>query len=200
MEKVIQNIQKKLSSHREFDTSRKLNPENLITPAEALKLLVDTLEEHHGKCPECDVKLKTIEWTYPIGVVGARPLPDNDQFSFDRLDDLKGHSRDNLRVVCLGCNLKAAKMLYQPCMDYFDIYNTLKAEFFHLQKIVQYIYPEHRAMAKNALMGLSNSCRKYHTLTYGDRRANNWKSCGYYKRDVNPDYIAYWDKFLTVFY
>ena len=83
-------IQKKLVAYERQDQAKKLQGFNL-----KVDHILQLKEAQNNHCAACNIKML---WAY-------QPK-DTQQFSIDRLDNNKGHTRDNVRLTCLECNRK----------------------------------------------------------------------------------------------
>jgi hypothetical protein len=84
----VDNIQKKLKAHTEYDTKK--GYKNDITTDDIQELFV----KQNSECCKCGCFMKT--HGYSKG--------DKRQFSIDRIDSKKGHTKDNIQLFCWGCN------------------------------------------------------------------------------------------------
>lgn len=66
------------------------NTEQTITPTQCIKLV----EESDGSCKMCNCEMLFVDYT-PHCLY---------QFTFDRLDESRPHTVDNLRIICYSCN------------------------------------------------------------------------------------------------
>ena len=80
-------IQKKLVAYKRQDQAKGLRFNLKVDHILHLK------EAQNNQCAACNIE---ILWAY-------QPK-DTQQFSVDRLDNAKGHTRDNIRLTCLECN------------------------------------------------------------------------------------------------
>jgi len=83
-----ENINKKLKAHLEYDTKKGYT--NNITSDDVQTLFV----KQNGECLKCGEFMKTCG--YGKG--------DKKQFSIDRIDSKKGHTKDNIQLFCWCCN------------------------------------------------------------------------------------------------
>jgi len=83
-----ENTNKKLKSHLEYDTKKGYT--NNITSDDIRTLFV----KQNGECLKCGEFMKTCG--YGKG--------DKKQFSIDRIDSKKGHTKDNIQLFCWCCN------------------------------------------------------------------------------------------------
>ena len=90
-----ENINKKLESHLEYDTKKGYT--NNITSDDIQTLFV----KQNGECLKCGEFMKTCG--YGKG--------DKKQFSIDRIDSKKGHTKDNIQLFCWCCN-RAKKNIF----------------------------------------------------------------------------------------
>ena len=85
---AVKNISRKLGSYKRMDSAKGLKKGNLrVKDVKALK------EAQGNRCAACNIELL---WCYAP--------KDTRQFSIDRLDNTKGHTRNNVRLTCLECN------------------------------------------------------------------------------------------------
>lgn len=96
---LVKNCRRKISAYKQTDDQkiRKRHPEvneNLVTLniVDALTLIAILDSD---QCVGCGCEM--IFTGYLNGCLN--------QFSFDRIDNSKIHCADNLRIVCLGCNI-----------------------------------------------------------------------------------------------
>ena len=83
-------IQRKLMAYRRQDGAKGLKGFNL-----KVEYILGLKETQHNKCAACNIEML---WAY-------QPK-DTQQFSVDRLDNTRSHSRGNVRLTCLECNRK----------------------------------------------------------------------------------------------
>ena len=93
------NIGRKLQAYKRVDAATGHKCNLRMKDVWALR------EAQGNRCDACNIELL---WCYEP--------KDSRQFSVDRLDNAKGHTRDNVRLSCLECNLKrrAAALTHQP--------------------------------------------------------------------------------------
>ena len=84
----VQNIQKKLRAHLDFDIKK--GYKNDITTDDIQELFV----KQNSECCKCGCFMKT--FGYSKG--------DKEQFSIDRQDSMQGHIKNNIQMMCWGCN------------------------------------------------------------------------------------------------
>ena len=90
---VIQQINKKISSYKQQDILKKiLNTEQFID----FNCVINKMIECELKCRYCICEMSVL---YDI----TREMK---QWSVDRIDNDKGHNKDNFHLACLECNLK----------------------------------------------------------------------------------------------
>jgi len=90
---VIQEINKKISSYKQQDIiKKKLELDVFID----FNCLIDKMIECELKCRYCKCEMSVL---YDI----TREMK---QWSVDRIDNDKGHNKDNFHLACLDCNLK----------------------------------------------------------------------------------------------
>ena len=94
------NIGRKLQAYKRVDAAKRLkcNLRLRIKDVEALK------EKQSNWCASCNIDLL---WCYEP--------KDTRQFSVDRIDNAKGHTRDNVRLACLECNRKRRAAALTHC-------------------------------------------------------------------------------------
>ena len=94
------NIGRKLQAYKRVDAAKglKCNLRLRIKDVEALK------EKQSNRCASCNIDLL---WCYEP--------KDTRQFSVDRIDNAKGHTRDNVRLACLECNRKRGAAALTHC-------------------------------------------------------------------------------------
>ena len=84
-----ENIGRKVQSYKYVDAAKGLGNNLRMKDVAALK------EKQSNRCAACNIELL---WCYEP--------KDTRQFSVDRIDNAKGHTRDNVRLACLECNQK----------------------------------------------------------------------------------------------
>jgi hypothetical protein len=90
---AIQQINKKISSYKQQDINKKmLNNEQFID----FNCVIHKMIESELKCRYCKCEMSIL---YDI----TREMK---QWSVDRVDNDKGHNKDNFHLACLDCNLK----------------------------------------------------------------------------------------------
>jgi hypothetical protein len=90
---VIQQINKKISSYKQQDILKKiLDTEKFID----FNCVINKMIECELKCRYCICEMSVL---YDI----KREMK---QWSVDRIDNDKGHNKDNFHLACLECNLK----------------------------------------------------------------------------------------------
>ena len=90
---IIKEIDKKISSYKQQDILKKhLTEENFITK----ELIIEKLLECNMKCYYCACEMLIL-------YENVRELS---QWSVDRIDNSKGHDKDNFVLSCLNCNIK----------------------------------------------------------------------------------------------
>ena len=92
---VITNIRNKLENHRMTDSEKKRD--NDLTEDWAINIL----KESNYKCYHCKNNV-LLDWK-----INGHPF----QFTFDRLDNTKGHLKSNCVISCWICNYHAAAYL-----------------------------------------------------------------------------------------
>lgn len=90
---VIQEINKKISSYKQQDISKKmLDNEKFVD----FQCIINKMIDCELKCRYCKCEMSIL---YDI----SREMK---QWSVDRVDNDKGHNKDNFHLACLECNLK----------------------------------------------------------------------------------------------
>ena len=90
---AIQEINKKICSYKHQDIiKKKLDVESFID----FNCVIDKMIECELKCRYCKCEMSVL---YDI----TREMK---QWSVDRIDNDKGHNKDNFHLACLDCNLK----------------------------------------------------------------------------------------------
>ena len=90
---AIQEINKKISSYKQQDINKKmLDNEQFID----FNCVIYKMNECELKCRYCKCEMSIL---YDI----TREMK---QWSVDRIDNDKGHNKDNFHLACLECNLK----------------------------------------------------------------------------------------------
>ena len=90
---IIQQINKKISSYKQQDILKKiLDTEQFID----FNCVINKMIECELKCRYCICEMSVL---YDI----TREMK---QWSVDRIDNDKGHNKDNFHLACLECNLK----------------------------------------------------------------------------------------------
>lgn len=90
---AIQEINKKISSYKQQDINKKmLNNEQFID----FNCVISKMIDCELKCRYCKCEMSIL---YDI----TREMK---QWSVDRVDNDKGHNKDNFHLACLDCNLK----------------------------------------------------------------------------------------------
>ncbi|GFS16362.1 hypothetical protein ElyMa_001471000 [Elysia marginata] len=96
-------IQKKLVAYKRQDRAKGLAGFDL-----KVDHILQLKEAQNNRCSACNIELL---WVYPP--------EDTQQFSVDRLDNSRGHSRGNVRLTCLDCNRKRGYAALAAEMDAF---------------------------------------------------------------------------------
>jgi hypothetical protein len=92
-ELIIKEIERKIISYKHQDIEKKiLEQENIID----LKTIVLSLNEVNIKCYYCECQM----------LVLYKNVREPTQWTVDRIDNKKGHNKDNFILSCLSCNLK----------------------------------------------------------------------------------------------
>ncbi len=185
-----QAAERKLEEYRKSDLreKNKRGTKSTLTIEEAMHLI----EETEGNCSCCGCKMIMHSWP---------KKPENtpsvfatngfaQQFSFDRIKNDGTHSADNVRVVCLECNIKLADLEYAP--DYFvpahkgvsgtayEKYEFTKIHFNEFEDSC--IKGKNRKYIGKDVWNYHRTLKSYlaylHDLIYGTRKTNNWKKFG----------------------
>ena len=80
-------IVKKLVSYKKVDQTKGVTFDLIVDDILIMKTTQNNL------CSACNIKML---WKYEPG--------DSQQFSIDRIDNSRGHTKDNIRLTCLHCN------------------------------------------------------------------------------------------------
>ena len=92
-ELIVKEIERKINSYKHQDIEKKiLEQENLID----FKSIVLSLNEINLKCYYCDCEMLLL----------YKNVREPTQWTVDRIDNKKGHNKDNFILSCLSCNLK----------------------------------------------------------------------------------------------
>jgi hypothetical protein len=91
-----QLISKKVSSYIQQDKKKERTEETFITVEETIEKLVCS----QMKCKYCNTQIKLL---YKV-------VRDDDQWTLDRIDNDRAHTKDNVIVSCLKCNLKRRRI------------------------------------------------------------------------------------------
>ena len=83
----VRNINKKLKGYKQQDQKNKLKNNIKVEDVRAL------FQVQQGECKQCGCYMKQ---TYTSN--------DDKQFSVDRIDSRVGHTKDNIQLLCWGCN------------------------------------------------------------------------------------------------
>ncbi|KAK3785864.1 hypothetical protein RRG08_063136 [Elysia crispata] len=92
------NIGRKIQSYQRVDAAKGHKCNLRLKDVEALK------EKQRNRCSSCNIELL---WCYEP--------KDTRQFSVDRIDNAKGHKRDNVWLICLECNRKRGVAALTHC-------------------------------------------------------------------------------------
>lgn len=82
------NISNKIQGHKKYDDEKGYET-NL-----SVKKVKTLFENQNGECLVCGCMMKTCGYKQN----------DKDQFSIDRIDSRRGHTDDNIQLLCWGCN------------------------------------------------------------------------------------------------
>ena len=88
-------IKRKIDSYIQQDKKQKRNAETNITTEESIQKLL----ESKLQCYYCRQEVTLIN----------KMIKDKSQWTFDRIDNSKNHSCDNVVVCCLECNIQRGK-------------------------------------------------------------------------------------------
>jgi hypothetical protein len=93
LDKSISEIKHKLSSYKQQDILKEIyDKEKFIN----FDLLINLLDDSKLKCEYCSTYVYIL---YEL-------VRYNKQWTLDRIDNNKGHNKDNVVIACLECNLK----------------------------------------------------------------------------------------------
>jgi membrane-associated HD superfamily phosphohydrolase len=93
---IIQQLERKLNNYKQQDLLKKVyNPNNIIT----LEETITKLKESELLCYYCKKDMLIL---YEI-------VRENLQWTLDRIDNSLGHTKNNVIISCLNCNLKRRK-------------------------------------------------------------------------------------------
>lgn len=84
----VKNIERKIKSHIKYDVEKGYNTDISV------EFIQDLFVKQNGECKICECNLKTFNYL----------SNDNKQFSIDRIDSSKGHIKENIQLLCWGCN------------------------------------------------------------------------------------------------
>ena len=82
------NIWNKIQGHKTYDAEKGYDT-NL-----SVKKVKTLFDKQNGECLVCGCMMKTCSYKQN----------DKDQFSIDRIDSRRGHTDDNIQLLCWGCN------------------------------------------------------------------------------------------------
>ena len=82
------NIKNKISGHLKYDTEKNLKSDLSVKKVKTL------FEKQNGDCNICGCAMKTTNYK----------SNDGQQFSIDRLDSKRGHTEENIQLLCWNCN------------------------------------------------------------------------------------------------
>lgn len=92
IEFIKKELERKLYGYKNQDIKKKKLSESLISYSECLeKLVISKLKCYYCKT-DCLLTYENVR--------------EKTQWTLDRLDNSKGHTKDNVVICCLGCNLK----------------------------------------------------------------------------------------------
>lgn len=90
---IVKEIIKKISSYKQQDLLKKHFDENKFITYD---ILVEKLLENDMKCYYCNCEMFIL----------YEHVRELSQWSVDRIDNMKGHNKDNFVLSCLNCNIK----------------------------------------------------------------------------------------------
>lgn len=97
---IISQIKGKIYGYSYQDeTKEKLSRELFVDLSSVLQKLIDSNME----CYYCKKKVKIL-YEY---------VREEDQWTLERIDNSKGHNRDNVEIACLSCNLRRRTMYHE---------------------------------------------------------------------------------------
>jgi 5-methylcytosine-specific restriction endonuclease McrA len=93
---AFSSINKKISSYKQQDLIKNVY---MIDDFVNFDFVINLLENNNLKCCYCSTDIYIL---YEF-------VRDNKQWTLDRIDNDKGHNKDNVVIACLECNLKRRK-------------------------------------------------------------------------------------------
>lgn len=194
----VSKVEQKVAEYRKSDQLERAKRGNIptISADDAMQLL----EETGGICSCCGNTMKLFGWPRkPVDVPTVLAEGYNEQFSFDRINNNDTHHRDNLRVVCLKCNILSADMIFTPNYEIrsgnspyaaWQEYEYIKIAFNKLEYVC--IRGKNNDLIDADIWKYHRALKSYmaylHDLIYGDfdsdgnlvgsRKQNNWKKFG----------------------
>ena len=98
--KMIQQIQRKISSYKAQDKEKKLfDNEKFIN----MEIVLEKIEKCTMKCFYCSDEVKIL----------YKAVKDPKQWSIERINNDYGHNSDNFEIACLKCNLNRKTMYHE---------------------------------------------------------------------------------------
>ena len=111
---IKQQLQQKLNGYRSQDLKKnKYEKESFITPEEVLKLML----EMENFCFYCKKRVHVLYENV------REPI----QWTLERIDNEKGHNKENVVIACLNCNLHRKTMHYERYLFTKEL-NIIKTE------------------------------------------------------------------------
>ena len=90
---ILKEIENKISSYKQQDLLKKhFDPEHFITS----EILIPKMVESNMKCYYCSCEMFIL----------YENVREMSQWSVDRIDNSRGHNKDNFVLSCLNCNIK----------------------------------------------------------------------------------------------
>ena len=90
---IVSQVMSKLGSYKQQDIEKKIyDPEHIVI----LKDVFELLESCKLSCYYCSQELYLL----------YSNVREKKQWTLDRIDNSKGHNKDNVLIACLECNLK----------------------------------------------------------------------------------------------
>lgn len=90
MDYIKAKIQQKINNHLIYDKSKGYDTDNYVN----IDWVLDTINENAATCAHCG---NIYDVDYSAG--------SDTQFSINRIDNSKGHVKDNCNIICLHCNI-----------------------------------------------------------------------------------------------